>query len=129
MTPHRQHNPTLILLERDRQKHTDCQSIKVITSALLTSRLCDVLSRNISYYPRRYIMCSMQSGNLAQSADCTVQSADCRLHGGRAVCRLHAMQSADCMPCSLQTARGPFQWEFFWTRVIIRFLSCNWGKQ
>ena len=45
--------------------------------------------------------CSMQSGNLAQSADCTLQSADCTV----------AVQSADCMPCSLQTARGPFQWE------------------
>ena len=43
----------------------------------------------------------MQSGNLAQSADCTVQSADCTV----------AVQSADCMACSLQTARGPFQWE------------------
>ena len=41
----------------------------------------------------------MQSGNLAQSADCTVQSADCTV----------AVQSADCMPCSLQTARQPFQ--------------------
>ena len=41
--------------------------------------------------PRRN-MCSMQSGNLAQSADCMV-----------------AVQSADCMPCSLQTARPPFQ--------------------
>ena len=39
----------------------------------------------------------MQSGNLAQSADCTVQSAV-------------AVQSADCMPRSLQTARPPFQW-------------------
>ena len=48
-------------------------------------------------------ICSMQSGNLAQSAD--------------------------CMPCSLQTARGPFQWEFLLTMVIIRFLACNWGKQ
>ena len=38
------------------------------------------------------IICSVQSGNLAQSADCTVQSADCTV----AVCRLHAMQSADC---------------------------------
>ena len=43
-------------------------------------------------------ICSVQSGNLAQSADCTVQSADCTV----------AVQSADCMPCSLQTARGPF---------------------
>ena len=47
--------------------------------------------------------CSMQSGNLAQSADCTVQSADCTV----------AVRSADCMPCSLQTARPPFQWECF----------------
>ena len=38
----------------------------------------------------------MQSGNLAQSADCTV-----------------VVRSADCMPCSLQTARPPFQWECF----------------
>ena len=42
-------------------------------------------------FPFCYYMCSVQSGNLAQSADCTV-----------------AVQSADCMPCSLQTARGPF---------------------
>ena len=26
----------------------------------------------------------------------SLQTAPCRLHGGRAVCRLHAMQSADC---------------------------------
>ena len=38
----------------------------------------------------------MQSGNLAQSADCTVHSADGTV----------AVQSADCMPCSLQTARA-----------------------
>ena len=40
-------------------------------------------------------ICSMQSGNLAQSADCTVQSAD-------------------CMPCSLQTARGSFNACVLW---------------
>ena len=33
-------------------------------------------------YDEIYI-CSMQSGNLAQSADCTVQSAVCRLRGHR----------------------------------------------
>ena len=49
--------------------------------------------------PETSWICSMQSGNLAQSADCTVQSADCMV----------AMQSADCMPCNLQTARPPFQ--------------------
>ena len=47
----------------------------------------------------------MQSGNLAQSADCTVQSADCTVAVQSADCTV-AVQSADCMPCSLQTARG-----------------------
>ena len=42
-------------------------------------------SGNTVMFLRPYI-CSMQSGNLAQSADCTVQSADCMV----------AVQSADC---------------------------------
>ena len=44
-------------------------------------------------------------------------------------CNLETSRSLQTAPCSLQTARGPFQWEFFLTRVIIRFLACNWGKQ
>ena len=48
----------------------------------------------------------MQSGNLAQSADCTV-----------------AVQSADCMPCSLQTARPPFQWRVLHCTCLLVLLE------
>ena len=44
-------------------------------------------------------ICSVQSGNLAQSADCTVavQSADCMQTACHAVCRLREGRSCTCV--------------------------------